>query len=135
MMAILPLNIVQLTMREGTLSLRQPMRVQVPVDPNLMSNLREFLNQEQAETVFFHAKNPQQNIRAELSETDFRWMEKSPYGTQSFLFSFETKALLYNNQPAESSFCLAFSKKLEDFARDLKNDKLRIFIKPKGGTL
>ena len=135
MMDILPLNIVQLTMREGTLSLRQPMRVQVPVDPDLMSNLREFLNQEQAETVFFHAKNPQQNIRAELSETDFRWMEKSPYGTQSFLFSFETKVLLYNNQPAESSFLMAFSKKLEDFARDLKNDKLRIFIKPKGGTL
>ncbi len=102
---------------------------------DLMSNLREFLNQAQAETIFFHAKNPQKDIRAELSETEFRWMEKSPYLTQSFLFSFETKMLMYNNQLADPSFGLDFSNKLENFDRDLKNGNVRIFIKPKGGTL
>lgn len=132
MNALPQINMVQLTMREDGLSLRQPMPAQAHLDPDFLSNLKAFLVREQAEKVFFSSKDPQQDIKVELSDNVFRWVERSPYGVQSFVFSFETKVLMYNDQPAESSFFLAFAKKLEDFTRNLQNDKIRILIKPRG---
>ena len=132
MNAAQPLNMVQLTMREGTLSLRGPMQQAPVLDPEFVTKLKAFLVTEGAEKILFSTKDPNQDIKAEVSESGLRWLEKSPYGTQTFAFSFETKLLMYNNQPATSSFFVAFAKKLEGFSRDLQQDKIRILVKPKG---
>jgi hypothetical protein len=123
------LNMVQLTMREGALALTQPMTHSRESVHDIVLGLKQFLSTENAEKFIFSSKTDTHEMKSELSEKAFRLMERSEYGIQSFFFSFETYALMYNNAPAEAARFPVFAKKLEQLMQDLKQDKLRVLFK------
>jgi len=123
------LNMVQLTMRDGALALTKPIVQSQETIYDIVLGLKQFLSSENAEKFIFSSKNDTHEMKSELSAKAFRLMERSEYGIQSFFFSFETHALMYNNQPAESSLFPVFAKKLEQLMQDLQQDKLRVLFK------
>ncbi len=126
------LNMVQLTMREGTLALKQPIAPPPDTVYDIVLGLKRFLATENAEKFIFSTQDTEPEMKADLTEKALRWIEKSSYGIQSFFFSFETHALMYNNQPADTRMMPVFAKKLEQLVDDIQHDKLRILIKAKG---
>jgi hypothetical protein len=134
MVALQMVDMVQLTMRGGVLSLKQPMEVRSTESIfDLIAGLKRFLSSENAERVVFALKNQDIEIRTELTEKNLRWMARSTYGEESFLFSFETQVLMVNNQRSEPRMLTVFAKKLEQLVVDLQNDRVRVFIKAKRG--
>lgn len=126
------LNMVQLTMRDGSLALTTPIQQSRETIYDVVLGLKQFLASENAEKFIFSCKDETHEMKSELSEKAFRLMERSEYGVQSFFFSLESHALMYNNQPAESAFFPVFAKKIEKLMDDLQHDKLRVLVKARG---
>jgi hypothetical protein len=125
------LNMVQLTMREGALTLKQPIAPPQNSVYDIVMGLKRFLAAENAEKFIFSTQDTEPEMKADLTEKALRWIEKSSYGVQSFFFSFETHALMYNNQAAEEKMMPVFAKKIEQLVNDIQHDKLNIRIKKK----
>ena len=129
MAAFQMVDMVQLTMRGGLLSLKQPIELRTEPILDLISGLRRFLMSENSERFVFSSKNPDKEMKAELSDKVFRVMERSSYGEQSYVFSFEEQTLMVNNQPADSALCSVFAKKIEQLILDIQEDRVRILMK------
>lgn len=126
------LNMIQLTLREGSLTLQKPIQTQGLSTPQLLALIKEMLESEKAEKLIFTPQGPVHTMRAELTETGFKWMEKSEYGLQEYLYTFDSQALMYNQKPADKSFIPSFAQKIEKFVRDIQSNTMRILMKPKG---
>ena len=128
------LNMIQLTLRDGALTLQKPMQNQEQGLPHaeFMALIRNLLETEKAEKLIFMPLGAEQRMRAELTDTGFKWTEKSEYGIQDYVFTFETQTFLFNQKPADKSFVPGFTKKLEKLVRDIQTNAMRILKKPKG---
>lgn len=133
------LNILQLTMREGQLALKQqagsastPQSVFTESDPShkLVQLLKSLLVEEAAEVMLLVYIQDTTEIRVNLSEQRIEWAAKAPQGLQRFQYVFSDRVLHYNGRVVDMSFWPAFAKKIESFLQEFQRGRVRLFIKP-----
>ena len=103
------INIVQLSMRDGALSLNQPIQNAGNAFFDMILDIKRFLTSENAEKLLFISKN--KDVKASLSDKEFRWKENSEYGERSVIFLFETQEITVDGTLTSPSFLAAFAKK------------------------
>jgi len=122
-----PINMAQLTFREGTLSLNAPLRV-ATISISVTDQIKQLLNTEHLSEMILILKSAP-NIRVKLSETEIRWIEKTKFENRDYRFLFETQTLLFNDAPADPSFRVSFSQKMDHLRTGITQNKIQILGK------
>jgi hypothetical protein len=117
----------QLTFREGTLSLNAPLRV-ATISISVTDQIKQLLNTEHLSEMILILKSAP-NIRVKLSETEIRWIEKTKFENRDYRFLFETQTLLFNDAPADPSFRVSFSQKMDHLRTGITQNKIQILGK------
>lgn len=130
------LNMVQLGLREGVLTLQKPIMQQEALKEPValgysIEAIRDVLISEKTDVLVFIPRNPELKMRVELTEECLKWLEKSQYGIQEYIFSFQTHTLVYNQKQMDASFLPGFVQKIDKLARDLQSGLIRVLAKSK----
>ena len=124
-----PINMAQLSFRDGILILKSPLTTAVNTTVlSVMTQVQQLLNTEHlSEIVFILKSSP--NVRVKLSEKEIRWIEKTEYENRDYRFSLETQSLLYNDTPADHSFLAGFAQKMDQLRAGIDTDGIQILGK------
>ncbi len=122
-----PINMAQLTFREGALILNAPLRVATS-SISVIDDIKQLLNTEHLSEMILILKSAP-NIRVKLSEKEIRWIEKTKFENRDYRFLFETQTLLFNDAPADPSFLLSFSQKMDHLRTGITQNKIQILGK------
>ncbi|NDC83330.1 hypothetical protein EB093_06695 [bacterium] len=129
MTAIHAVNLVQLTIQDGLLSLKHPMQFRHAPLAEEVSPLRQLLEQENAESLLFQFKSNQHPVRVEVCNQWLKWSEKHPEIIHSYLLNFASESLEHNGKPASESIFLVVSNKIKLLIRELENDTVKVLKK------
>ena len=125
------LNMIQLNLQEGMLSLKTPIQHTTDSPQKLAEGLQELLAEESCSHLIFFT-TADRPLRVDLSQKGIRIVEKSRQENREYVFIFASQKIRFNKEDVDSSFFPIIADKIEQLMRELKADTVRIFKKQEG---
>ncbi|NBV83346.1 hypothetical protein EBR57_04405 [bacterium] len=125
------IDVVQLSLRDGILSLNQPMKLKPQPLADLAIQLRQFLTTENAEHLIFGFNGDGCDVKVTLNAKELRWAERSENEITTTIFVFETGFLTENGIETPNHHTQAFTTKIDRFLKKMESGEVRVRIKAK----